>query len=107
MDWPGNVRELENMIARGVLLSAKDEVEVEDIFLEGGSTPEISETSETAINSLMTIKEMEKGLIKRALAETEGNRTHAAKILGISVRTLRNKLAEYRGMGLESADCAA
>lgn len=46
---------------------------------------------------LMTIEEMERRLIGQALNETEGNRTHAAKILGISVRTLRNKLAEYRG----------
>ncbi|MDR3038845.1 MAG: helix-turn-helix domain-containing protein, partial [Candidatus Adiutrix sp.] len=45
---------------------------------------------------LMTIEEMERRLIGRALDETEGNRTHAARILGISVRTLRNKLAEYR-----------
>jgi two-component system response regulator FlrC len=46
--------------------------------------------------SLMTLEEMERQLIGQALSETEGNRTHAAKILGISVRTLRNKLAEYR-----------
>ncbi|MDR1921242.1 MAG: sigma-54 dependent transcriptional regulator [Candidatus Adiutrix sp.] len=45
---------------------------------------------------LMTIEEMERRLIGQALNETEGNRTHAARILGISVRTLRNKLAEYR-----------
>ena len=45
---------------------------------------------------LMTIEEMERHLIGQALNETDGNRTHAAKILGISVRTLRNKLAEYR-----------
>lgn len=46
--------------------------------------------------ALMTIEEMERQLIGQALNETEGNRTHAARILGISVRTLRNKLAEYR-----------
>jgi DNA-binding NtrC family response regulator len=46
--------------------------------------------------TLMTIEEMERHLIGQALNETEGNRTHAARILGISVRTLRNKLAEYR-----------
>jgi transcriptional regulator with PAS, ATPase and Fis domain len=48
---------------------------------------------------LMTIMEMERCLIGKALQETSGNRTHAAKLLGISVRTLRNKLAEYRGEG--------
>jgi DNA-binding NtrC family response regulator len=89
------------------LLSTGDEVDVADIFLETGNAAEASDMSEVSITSLMTIKEMEKGLIKRALAETEGNRTHAAKILGISVRTLRNKLAEYRGMDIEPAECAA
>ena len=49
-----------------------------------------------AAEGLMTIEEMERRLIGQALSETEGNRTHAARILGISVRTLRNKLAEYR-----------
>ena len=53
--------------------------------------------------SLMTIGEMERNLIGQALNETDGNRTHAAKILGISVRTLRNKLAEYRGDGVPAS----
>jgi two-component system response regulator FlrC len=53
---------------------------------------------------LMTIEEMERCLIGKALHETSGNRTHAAKLLGISVRTLRNKLAEYRAGGGEVYD---
>ena len=61
-----------------------------------------------ATSSLMTIGEMERNLIGQVLSETDGNRTHAAKILGISVRTLRNKLAEYRGEGVSaSADANA
>ena len=52
---------------------------------------------------LMTINEMERCLIGKALQETSGNRTNAAKLLGISVRTLRNKLAEYRGEAAESS----
>ena len=106
LDWPGNVRELENIIARGVLLSNGDEVDVEDIFLDALSPADPEDAPEAVITSLMTIREMEKGLIKRALVETEGNRTHAAKILGISVRTLRNKLAEYRGLEFEPDECA-
>jgi DNA-binding NtrC family response regulator len=103
-DWPGNVRELENIIARGVLLSGGAEVTTDDMFLQEIPMPTDSAPGGDAVEeagSLMTIREMEKGLIHRALHETEGNRTHAAKILGISVRTLRNKLAEYKNLGWE------
>ncbi|MFH1092031.1 MAG: sigma-54 dependent transcriptional regulator [Pseudomonadota bacterium] len=102
--WPGNVRELENIIARGVLLSAGPEVDAADLFMEdaGPTPPWEGTTKESAPKEVMTIRDMEKGLIHRALIETDGNRTHAAKILGISVRTLRNKLAEYKNLGLEA-----
>ncbi|MEW6264166.1 MAG: sigma-54 dependent transcriptional regulator [Thermodesulfobacteriota bacterium] len=116
-DWPGNVRELENIMARGVLLSSGSKVDSSDLFLEDlpGEAPlETIETQSVAASSnngrpatLMTIREMEKGLIQQALIKTDGNRTHAARILGISVRTLRNKLAEYNGLGLETAGEAA
>jgi two-component system response regulator FlrC len=102
-EWLGNVRELENIIARGVLLSTGPQVDTPDLFLE--EMPEVNPNptawSPPATGEVMTIREMEKGLIRQALGETDGNRTHAAKILGISVRTLRNKLAEYKEMGLE------
>ena len=106
LEWPGNVRELENIIARGVLLSCSESVEVNDLFLE--EMPAAAHESndycaEAPAGELMTIREMERGLISKALVKTDGNRTHAAKILGISVRTLRNKLTEYKTMGLESA----
>ncbi len=63
--------------------------------LDNGS-PRESEPAGVLNGPLMTLEEMERHLIGKALDETDGNRTHAAKILGISVRTLRNKLAEYR-----------
>jgi len=101
MSWPGNVRELENIIARGVLLAGGSEVEIEDLFLDDDPAPSPwpRTGSRESGGELMTIREMEKDLIEKALNQTEGNRTHAAKILGISVRTLRNKLAEYKSMG--------
>ena len=64
-----------------------------DLFDQGADE---AEASASFAGSLMTIEEMERQLIGQALNQTEGNRTHAARILGISVRTLRNKLAEYR-----------
>jgi two-component system response regulator FlrC len=63
------------------------------------SSPSLENVGEVAAMPLMTIEDMERCLIGRALHETSGNRTHAAKLLGISVRTLRNKLAEYRTSG--------
>ncbi|MEW5723197.1 MAG: sigma-54 dependent transcriptional regulator [Thermodesulfobacteriota bacterium] len=100
-DWPGNVRELENMIARGVLLSPGPEVDVADLFLDETIPAGGIRAPDGPSGEIMTIRDMERGLIHRALRETDGNRTHAAKILGISVRTLRNKLAEYKEAGME------
>ncbi len=104
--WRGNVRELKNVVERGVLLAQGDEITINDLFLDeaGQHGPEgISSGSETF--SMMgtdnfSLSDVEKEMVKRALARTKGNRTHAAKLLGISVRTLRNKLAEYRQTGL-------
>jgi len=108
MNWPGNVRELENIIARGVLLAQGGSIEPNDLFLDesvmepAGTAP----FNTTRNGRTLTIREMEKELIEQALTETNGNRTHAAGILGISVRTLRNKLAEYKSKGWETGQAA-
>ena len=108
LSWPGNVRELENMMARGALLAETDEVGPTDLFLEEAgckSLPEAAPAPEEH-SRVSTIREMERRLIRRALTETDGNRTHAARILGISVRTLRNKLAEYKNLSDEAGQAA-
>ena len=91
--WPGNVRELENTIERAVLLAEGETIQPEDL-LPG----EPHETAETACDEEddLSLKRMEKRIIHAALDRHGGNRTHAAKVLGISVRTLRNKLNEYK-----------
>jgi two-component system response regulator FlrC len=89
--WPGNVRELENVIQRGVLLAYGTIVTAENILFDKDHPCEAP-----AEMQLMTIGEMEKRLIHKALQAVHDNRTRAAEILGISVRTLRNKLHEYR-----------
>lgn len=89
--WPGNVRELENVIQRGVLLTHGKTVTAENIVFDEDHPCEVP-----AEMQLMTIGEMEKRLIHKALNAVQDNRTRAAEILGISVRTLRNKLNEYR-----------
>ncbi len=92
MPWPGNVRELENLMERAVLLCQGEMIDKKDLFM-GNAAPSLDETPLPMAGSL---KEMEKKMIFHALDQTDGNRTHAADILGISVRTLRNKLHEYR-----------
>src|SRR5690606_15166159 len=105
--WPGNVRELENAMHRAVLLSSGPEIEEFAIRLPDGQPmtagPEAavartaSLAAEAASRSFVgqTVAEVEQQLILETLQHCLGNRTHAAGILGISIRTLRNKLKEY------------
>lgn len=94
-DWPGNVRELENMVERSVIMVRGDMItpdEFPDTLL--ALDPEILK-SEIDLTPGRSLKDVEKEMILMTLKDTEGNRTHAAKILGISRRTLQLKLKEY------------
>lgn len=95
MPWRGNVRELENTLARAVLFCKGEQIEKRDLSSERRSMEAQTGPSFPAFSSV-SLKEIEKETIFHALDRTNGNRTHAAEILGISVRTLRNKLNEYR-----------
>ncbi len=92
-DWPGNVRELENAIHRAIVLSRGETIFPE--HLPARLRPEAGADDESGSVGT-TIREMERDIIIKTLAQTGGNRTHAAKILGISRRTLQNKIKEYR-----------
>ncbi len=92
--WKGNVRELENVIQRAVLMCEGETVTCED-FTMPGSQPFVGNAAPVFTPGL-SLKEMEKNIIFSTLDHTNDNRTHAAQILGISVRTLRNKLNEYK-----------
>jgi two-component system response regulator FlrC len=100
--WPGNVRELENAVARGVLLAQGHRIQPRDILTEPPLETQAA-PARVKLDKPVTLREMEQNLIFQALDETAGNRTHAAKLLGISVRTLRNKLHEYRSTPLPRA----
>jgi DNA-binding NtrC family response regulator len=91
--WPGNVRELQNVVQRAVLISDPPVVSPDCIILDSGLEQGAAQASGF---SLMPLCEVEKLMIEKALSTVDGNRTRAAEVLGISVRTLRNKLAEYR-----------
>jgi DNA-binding NtrC family response regulator len=94
--WPGTVRELENaleraaLLARGPVLAPADFEDRDAPALRLGASPSLAG---------LTVREMEKQLIMETLRRTGNNRTQAARLLGISIRTLRNKLAEYRQRG--------
>jgi two-component system response regulator FlrC len=95
--WPGNVRELENTIQRAVALSPGLVIGPEDLCLSPGPSLPQNAPSEEPVPTApgTTVREMERQLICRTLENTGGNRTHAARLLGISLRTLRNKLNEF------------
>ena len=92
--WPGNVRELRNVIERAVLLAEGPWITLKDLF------PEEFRPRAKEDFALKPLKEVEKEMILKALKVANGNRTRAAEILGISVRTLRNKLQLYRQAGI-------
>ncbi len=123
-DWPGNIRELENVIHRALLMAEGREIQPEDLMIDvpliasvratvqsdqGAEPSTLPEKSAMAMASATeeeekgrlhvpvgtTVREMEEFLIFRTLDEVNGNRTRAAELLGISIRTLRNKLNEY------------
>lgn len=99
--FEGNVRELENVIHRAILLADSDLIQPEDLMIDMGELKNNQSGDDIAQNldhGAGSLKEMEQKMIFKTLDTTEGNRTHAAKILGISVRTLRNKLNEYKAL---------
>ncbi|MBS7093969.1 MAG: sigma-54-dependent Fis family transcriptional regulator [Azospirillum sp.] len=102
--WPGNVRELENTVHRAVLLSTGDKIDADAILLDDIDAvinPAAGKEMSGAEFVGSTVASMERNLIIDTLKHTMGNRTTAANILGISIRTLRNKLKQYQDEGFE------
>jgi DNA-binding NtrC family response regulator len=99
-DWPGNIRELENMVERWLVLYQGGFLTSNHLFLNEGAT---ALPPAVLGKPTMSVREMERALIMETLQATNGNRTQAAKILGISLRTLRNKLREYRSSAIVKA----
>ncbi len=97
--WPGNIRELRNVIQRSVLLATRDYIGVEELHLIRANS-----RTEVAMGEPLpqvTLNELEQRLILQTLRRMNGNRTHTAKALGISLRALRYKLNELVECGYE------
>jgi DNA-binding NtrC family response regulator len=110
--WPGNVRELENTLHRAVLLTTGVEIGPDALLTPDGMRLDAAPQSQAVSHATVAAEQVTRALVGRTVADVErdliletlkhclGNRTHAANILGISIRTLRNKLNEYAGDGL-------
>jgi len=112
--WPGNVRELRNVLERAVILAGEGTIELRHLpaFLQAQTNTAVAASASTSAAAVQlaptsddgdavsfqigtTVEEAEKGLILRTLEHTRNNKTRAAEILGISLKTLHNKLKEY------------
>jgi len=95
-DWPGNVRELENCIERAVALCRLDEVTVDDLptkVQEFHATRIVIPTGPTGSpDAMITMEEMERRYVRQVLEAVRGNKTHAARVLGIDRRSLYRRL---------------
>jgi DNA-binding NtrC family response regulator len=110
--WPGNVRELENTIHRAVLLATGAEIGADGILSPDGARLDQAKGLAAVTHATMAAEAVTRALVGRTVADVErdliletlkhclGNRTHASNILGISIRTLRNKLNEYADDGV-------
>jgi two-component system response regulator AtoC len=98
--WPGNVRELENFVERAVLLTRGEEMRVADLHLTSRRAISAALPTVSSEPRPTTLADMERHMIVSTLRDTGGNRTRAAELLGVSVRTIRNKIHEF---GLKEA----
>jgi DNA-binding NtrC family response regulator len=99
-DWPGNVRELQHKMERAVIMCNEPMVGPKHLFLDEFEVEVSSTTVMMPDNTTASLRDIEKAAIFRALQFNENNRTKTAEALGISIRTLRNKLREYREEGI-------
>jgi DNA-binding NtrC family response regulator len=102
-NWPGNVRELRNVVERAVILSSGDFLELKHLppYVSDVPAPAPPPTGGSALTPGMTVEEAENRLIMLTLDHARGNKTRAAEILGISLKTLHNKLNKMRGRASE------
>ena len=100
-EWPGNVRQLENCIEQAVVLSDHDTIDIDVLPLGEPVGRRVGETPKPGLPAGLTLRELEQQYILQTLDGVGGNRTQAARLLGISLRCLQYKLKAYRQIGPE------
>ena len=96
--WSGNIQELRNIIDRASMLATSSEIKAENLEIDLGAKEDNHWVEQLPIG--LTMKDVETQFILRTLQHHQGNRTHSAKTLGISLRTLRNKINEFEAEGI-------
>ena len=100
--FPGNVRELSNLLERGLILAGDGPVEARHLLPDGADEDDALAPPDAILTpSAASLRDLERATILRVLDDCGGNRTHASRRLGISIRTLRNKLRDYRHLGID------
>jgi DNA-binding NtrC family response regulator len=102
-DWPGNVRELENAIERSILLCSGDLLNAADVRLDAARTKTVG-TMSNFLPEGMNLDQYEQSIIREALRRAGGNKSHAARLLGITRNALRYRLSQ---MGIDDAAAQA
>ena len=97
--WPGNVRELMNAVERAVVLSRAEYIDAEELALLMADSPNASGIEQLTVPENMPLDEVEKRSILEAISACSGNKSEAARRLGITRKTLRKKLDKYEGAG--------
>ena len=93
--WPGNVRELRNVLERAIVICSDNKLRRRDIAPDFGRPAPIGADDQLRLRAGMTVAEAERRLIYETLASSQNNKTRAAELLGISLKTLHNKLKDY------------
>jgi len=98
-EWPGNVRQLENCIEQAVVLNEHDTIDIDVLPLSEAGGRRGAEAGKPGLPAGLTLRDLEQQYILQTLDGVGGNRTQAARLLGISLRCLQYKLKAYRQGG--------
>jgi DNA-binding NtrC family response regulator len=98
-DWPGNVRELENVIERSLVMATGEKLDPSDIRLDMALRPRQAAAGDYSLPSGLSLDQYEQEIIKQALKKADGNKSQAARLLGLTRNALRYRLTQ---MGIEA-----